>query len=159
MHTITMPRPTRDKKDCTQATATRVDFTLDRPDAQVVYLSGSFNEWSPRGLRLFRRRTNGLWARRVSLEPGRYQYKFVVDEEWIHDPAARENVPNEYGTLNSIIDVHNGAPETDYDPCRDKASRAAGTVRFRRVALGSLFDNRKRKESSQPIRSKTMTLL
>ena len=81
-------------------------FTLDHPEAQIVYLCGDFNEWSPRSLRMFRRGVNGPWEKRVPLKAGRYQYKFMVDGEWIHDPAARENTPNDHGTLNSSIVVY-----------------------------------------------------
>ena len=83
-------------------------FTLERPEAQIVYLCGDFNEWSPRSLRMFRRTPSGPWERRVTLEPGRHQYKFIVDGEWIHDPAARENTPNPHGSLNSVIEVSQG---------------------------------------------------
>ncbi|HSY29858.1 MAG TPA: glycogen-binding domain-containing protein, partial [Burkholderiaceae bacterium] len=89
-------------------------FTLNRPDAQIVYLCGNFNEWSPRSLRMFRRNLNGPWEKRVPLRPGRYQYKFIVDGEWIHDPAARENAANDHGTLNSIIEVHECGLEGDH---------------------------------------------
>jgi hypothetical protein len=36
---------------------------------------------------------------------GLYQYKFIVDEDWIVDPAAQKNVPNEHGSLNSVVEV------------------------------------------------------
>jgi hypothetical protein len=31
--------------------------------------------------------------------------KLIVDGEWIVDPAAQKNVPNEHGSLNSVIEV------------------------------------------------------
>lgn len=80
-------------------------FTLDRPNAKIVYLCGDFNEWSPRSLRMFRRGGTGPWERSVSLEPGRYEYKFIADGEWIHDPAALENRANHCGSFNSVIHV------------------------------------------------------
>jgi 1,4-alpha-glucan branching enzyme len=91
--------------DTKTANGTAVVFTLEQPQARSVYLCGDFNYWSPRSLRMFRRGSSGPWVRRVALEPGRYQYKFMVDGEWIHDPEARENMPNVYGSLNSIIEV------------------------------------------------------
>ncbi len=80
-------------------------FTLERPDAKIVYLCGDFNDWSPRSLRMFRRGGTGPWERCVALEPGHYEYKFIVDGEWIHDPASRENRPNPCGSFNSVIHV------------------------------------------------------
>jgi 1,4-alpha-glucan branching enzyme len=97
------------------ANVTDVVITLDRPEAQAVYLCGDFNEWSPRSLRMFQRGASGEWERRVQLRPGRYEYKFIVDGEWTHDPAARENTSNAHGTLNSIIEVHECASGIGYD--------------------------------------------
>jgi hypothetical protein len=39
------------------------------------------------------------------LEPGRYEYKFVMDGKWIHDSRAGENVANASGSLNSVLEV------------------------------------------------------
>ena len=47
----------------------------------------------------------GRWEATLALRPGRYQYKFFADGRWIHDPAAQENVPNEHGSLNSVVNV------------------------------------------------------
>jgi hypothetical protein len=47
----------------------------------------------------------GHWETTVALAPGRYQYKFVVDGEWIPDLLAQENVWNEHGSLNSVVEV------------------------------------------------------
>ena len=51
------------------------------------------------------RAQDGSWETTVALAPGRYQYKFVVDGQWMPDPRARENVPNQHGTLNSVVEV------------------------------------------------------
>jgi hypothetical protein len=48
---------------------------------------------------------HGQWETTVPLAPGRYQYKFLADGEWLLDPAAQQNVPNEYGSLNSVVEV------------------------------------------------------
>jgi 1,4-alpha-glucan branching enzyme len=82
-----------------------VVFRAEKPQAQAVYLVGDFNGWSPRTLRMLRRGENGKWERRIPLPPGRYEYKFVVDNEWVHDDQARENKPNAHGSLNSIVEV------------------------------------------------------
>jgi 1,4-alpha-glucan branching enzyme len=52
-----------------------------------------------------RRDSSGYWETTVDLAPGRYQYKFVVDGEWIPDPLAREHAWNHHGTLNSVLEV------------------------------------------------------
>ncbi|HTA28828.1 MAG TPA: glycogen-binding domain-containing protein [Candidatus Cybelea sp.] len=90
-------------------------FRLNRPEAKIVFVCGDFNDWSPRSLRMFRRGGRGEWERTIPLEPGRYQYKFIVDGEWMHDPKASENIPNGHGSLNSIMEVRAGQQASDYD--------------------------------------------
>lgn len=82
-----------------------VTLSLERLEAQEVYLCGDFNQWSPVSLRMIRRDDNGRWEKRLTLAPGHYEYKFVVDGEWIHDPGASRNVPNGCGSLNSVLEV------------------------------------------------------
>jgi len=48
---------------------------------------------------------DGHWEAAFALQPGRYRYKFVVDGEWLHDPHAQENEPNEHGSLNSVLQI------------------------------------------------------
>ena len=74
-----------------------------KPDAKEVCLVGDFNGWDPRADRMQKR--SGRFQKKMRLTPGEYQYKFVVDDEWHADPAAEMQVPNEYGTTNSVIKV------------------------------------------------------
>jgi 1,4-alpha-glucan branching enzyme len=83
-----------------------VTFSLVSPGAEEVYLCGDFNHWSATGLPMIRHGVSGCWKKRLILAPGSYQYKFVVDGEWVHDPEAVENVRNEHGSLNSVVEVH-----------------------------------------------------
>jgi 1,4-alpha-glucan branching enzyme len=82
-----------------------VEFILDRSGAEHVCVCGDFNGWRPDSLRLIGDANHGLWEKKLPLQPGRYEYKFLVDGEWIHDPDANENVPNVFGSLNSILNV------------------------------------------------------
>jgi len=82
-----------------------VDFVLEFKDAEHVYVCGDFNDWHPTSLRMIGNAEDSLWEKRLTLPPGRYEYKFVVDGNWLHDPDARENVPNIYGSLNSVVEV------------------------------------------------------
>lgn len=81
-----------------------VRFAVHKPDAKRVSVCGDFNGWSPSAMSL-KRHEDGHWETTVALEPGRYEYKFIVDEEWITDPAAQKSVPNEHGSLNSVLEV------------------------------------------------------
>ena len=69
----------------------------------MVALAGSFNEWNESQL-LFGRE-NGEWVCRVDLEPGWHTYKFIVDGNWILDPANPETEEDAAGNVNSIIKV------------------------------------------------------
>ena len=81
-----------------------VRFALHKPDAKGVAVCGDFNGWSPSATSM-KRHNDGHWETTVALAPGRYQYKFLVDGDWLLDPAAQKNVPNEHGSLNSVVEV------------------------------------------------------
>lgn len=72
-------------------------------DAEKVILAGSFNHWDEEQLRMDK--VAGGWEIRLQLSPDRYEYKFIVDGEWMHDPANSEVIPNIHGTLNSIREL------------------------------------------------------
>ncbi len=71
------------------------------PDAKKVLVTGSFNGWSTQDYRMVRQ--GGKWIMPVSLKPGKYTYKFIVDGKWITDPANKLYEENEYGTGNSVL--------------------------------------------------------
>lgn len=66
-----------------------------------AFLVGSFNNWEP----LAMTRCGDRFEVNVSLAPGEYQYKFMVDGQWHSDPAAPRSVPNAFGTTNSVVCV------------------------------------------------------
>ena len=82
----------------------KVTFVLPICDAKRVSLSGDFNGWSPDATSM-KRYDDGHWETTVELAPGRYEYKFVRDGEWMPDLLAHENVLNRHGTLNSVVEV------------------------------------------------------
>jgi 1,4-alpha-glucan branching enzyme len=78
----------------------RVYFSLNATDATQVSLAGTFNEWDP-GTRRLKRGKNGLWRTHMMLEPGVYEYRYLVDGQWRNDPHA-PTVPNAFGSENSV---------------------------------------------------------
>ena len=80
-----------------------VEFTLQAPQASSVVVAGSFNDWDPRKARLTR--DGDGWKTSISLAPGRYEYRFVVDGQWLTDPNCKERVRNDYGSTNSVLVV------------------------------------------------------
>jgi 1,4-alpha-glucan branching enzyme len=82
----------------------KITFSLDAPDASAVYLVGEFNGWSCKKHPM-RRKEDGLWKKQVSLPEGRFEYKFLVDEQWREDPLNERMCPNCFGTRNNIVNV------------------------------------------------------
>jgi chromosome partitioning protein len=80
-------------------------FTLDAPGASSVELTGEFTGWSPDGVRMDRDGSDGLWKVTLDLEPGEYEYRFIVDGVWIKDPRNVDSVLNEFGQENSLLIV------------------------------------------------------
>lgn len=77
-------------------------------DASIVVLTGSFNEWNQSQL-LFGRE-GGDWVCRIDLDPGVYQYKFIVDGNWLLDPANPETAEDEAGNVNNVVEAKPHAP-------------------------------------------------
>jgi hypothetical protein len=71
--------------------------------ANVVALAGSFNNWNQSQF-VFGREADE-WVCRIELEPGTYNYKFIVDGNWILDPANPNTQDDDYGVKNSVVIV------------------------------------------------------
>lgn len=71
--------------------------------AKNVILSGSFNKWDEQLYKMYK--TSDGWKLTLQLKPEVYQYKFIVDGNWIIDPDNPNKTPNEYHDFNSVIDV------------------------------------------------------
>jgi 1,4-alpha-glucan branching enzyme len=80
-----------------------VQFRVSAPSGSLVYVAGTFNDWQPLGTPL-KEGARGF-ATTLSLPPGRYEYKYVVNGEWLTDPDNADVVSNDAGSLNSVITV------------------------------------------------------
>ena len=79
-------------------------FEFEDVPGKTVFLAGSFNNWQMT-TRMTYKAEKKLYSCRVFLEPGDYQYKFVVDGEWRLDGSNPCFAPNGFGELNSVIRV------------------------------------------------------
>lgn len=79
-------------------------FKIHAPSAQRVSVAGTFNNWDPQKISA-KKDLKGYWTVRMGLHPGRYEYKFVVDGNWILDPKCNSKVVNNFGTENSVIEI------------------------------------------------------
>ncbi len=76
-------------------------FSYSAPEAQTVALAGSFNCWGQSPIPL-KKQKSGLWKATVALEPGVYEYRFLVDGEWRDDPESSTRITTPFGTENSV---------------------------------------------------------
>jgi 1,4-alpha-glucan branching enzyme len=91
-------------KPSAPAAVRRVEFIMDSPFAQQVHLAGDFNGWEMSTLPL-RKDADGLWRTTIELKAGSYQYKFLVDGQWVNDPNCPRTAANQFGSLNNVIEV------------------------------------------------------
>ena len=91
--------------------ARSVSFSCRAPEANAVFVAGSFNDWMPDKTPL-RRQPDGLWSTTLSLLPKRHEFKFIVDGQWCCELGCEHQhsgcskcVPNTCGTMNRFVDV------------------------------------------------------
>ncbi len=77
---------------------------LVKPGAKSVCVAGSFNQWTPETTPLVPK-GNDRWVGDLTVKPGRHEYLFVVDGQWVPDPNAKESVANPFGGMNSVLIV------------------------------------------------------
>lgn len=83
----------------------RVEFRVNLPGAKWAVVAGTFNNWDLSRTPLTKDPQGG-WRTTVVLPPGRYEYRFVIDgAQWFSDPGAKESVPNQFGSTNSVVVV------------------------------------------------------
>jgi 1,4-alpha-glucan branching enzyme len=82
----------------------RVIFSLESPDAKEVILMADFNQWNPKKHPM-KKDNNGVWKKTTMLFPGRYEYRFLVDNRWENDPENHQTCLNRFGSENNFIVV------------------------------------------------------
>jgi 1,4-alpha-glucan branching enzyme len=82
----------------------RVIFRIEAPPGADAAVAGSFNEWKLLPLKESASAPKTL-AKTVYLPTGKYEYKFVVNGTWMHDDTCPDQIPNPYGTVNSLLRV------------------------------------------------------
>jgi hypothetical protein len=85
--------------------AVLVRLVVLQPGARTVQMAGDFNGWNPAHTPL-EQTSSGAWTVTLPLEPGRYEYMFVVDgQQWIADPFAAEQSDDGFGSRNAVLEV------------------------------------------------------
>jgi len=76
--------------------------------ASDVRIAGDFNGWVPdKGVRslIESEGETRIWTKIIRLNPGTYQYRYVVDGEWREDPDNPEVASSAVGGRNSVLVV------------------------------------------------------
>jgi 1,4-alpha-glucan branching enzyme len=79
----------------------KIQFEFSAPEAKEVSLAGNFNHWNIR-TNPMKKDKKGIWKATLSLETGRYEYRFFVDGRWENDPSCSNRVANEFGGENCV---------------------------------------------------------
>ncbi len=79
----------------------KVQFEFLAPEALKVHLAADFNNWDT-STNPMKKDKKGVWKTVLSLKPGRYEYRFLVDGNWQNDPSCCDCVPNEFGSENCV---------------------------------------------------------
>ena len=87
------------------AQAAGVLFVTEAPGATEVRLAGDFNNWTPEKTPMQRNGAENAFQKLITLPPGRYRYRYVIDGEWVTDPHNDHVEGNPFGGVDSVIEV------------------------------------------------------
>jgi len=90
-----------------KAAKQKVTFAYTAPEATSVLLAGDFTGWQQAPVSM-KKDKGGIFKKMISLPPGRYEYRLLVDGEWKDDPNCPNRQPNQFGGENCVCIV-NGA--------------------------------------------------
>lgn len=131
-----------------------VEFRYTDPSAASVHLAGAFNEWSTNATALTDADGDGIWSVVIALEPGRYEYKFVVNSgTWVADPD-NPVTGGDYG--NSIVEIGPDGKLVGATAAAAAATLPSGTSTrsntplHSRVYVGGFFRLLQESNSNQP---------
>ena len=69
--------------------------------AQKAFVAGDFTGWEPIAMQ----KRSGKFSLTLPLPPGCYQYKFILDGQWVKDPDNSDWAVSDMGTVNSLLVV------------------------------------------------------
>ena len=98
-------RPAKRKKFQPLAAMVKREFIFDAPDASYVKIAGTFNNWNTSEESLMERNKDGTWSKCVFLAPGTYQYRFLIDDEWVTDQNNSNQINNPFGGKDSVVKI------------------------------------------------------
>jgi len=92
------------KSEAAPAAPRQVQFSILDPKATLVCLAGTFHQWHPSATPKIAT-GEGRWTKTIELEPGMYEYLFVVDGRWVADPGSAITVSNPFGGIQCCVNI------------------------------------------------------
>ncbi len=83
----------------------KITFNPKGKEYRTVQIKGEMNAWNPNNTNLSLNK--GIWETEFEIEPGTYQYLFVVNGRQMLDPENPEKISNGMGGFNSVLKVGN----------------------------------------------------
>jgi chromosome partitioning protein len=80
-------------------------FVQPAAAGRSLAIAGTFNGWSGEATPMRLNPQLGVFEACVTLPPGRFSYRLVIDGQWIADPHNPVTEPNPFGGINSVVDV------------------------------------------------------
>lgn len=78
----------------------------DADQVKSIAVVGDFNDWDPTRDLLADENNDGIWTVTLKLEPGRYEYMFILDgQQWVPDPSAYRYVNDGFGNKNAVLEI------------------------------------------------------
>lgn len=101
----TIETETEDTPQEQSASSTQQVILNYQRQAGNLQIAGDFNGWIP-DKNVETQVSNDYLQKILNIEPGRYEYRIVVDGIWQHDPNNPDQVENEIGGSNSLLHVY-----------------------------------------------------
>ncbi|MBR2345843.1 MAG: glycogen-binding domain-containing protein [Lentisphaeria bacterium] len=83
----------------------QVTFACVYAPGHTVALAGVFNDWDSGNILMEYVADIRGYRCVLQLAPGSYEYKLVIDGEWVLDDSNPNFASNDFGTLNSVAVV------------------------------------------------------
>ncbi|MHC4909749.1 MAG: AAA family ATPase [Planctomycetota bacterium] len=96
-----------------RATSHGMLFVQPGGSGRSLTVAGDFNRWSVVAHAFTYNEQLDVYQVIIPVEPGRHQYRLVIDGRWQADPYNPDEVHNSYGELNSVFTVE---PERGNEP-------------------------------------------
>jgi len=101
------PRALTETTEQNVSSSNRLPTIIKYPgEGKEVYVCGTFSDWK----KIPMVKSHKDFVALINLPVGEHQYKFMVDDQWMHD-ANQPTVNNEIGTKNNVIKIQ----QDDFD--------------------------------------------